>query len=96
MFGPPFRSIRASEGKQEPRPAGTLGNAALGGDIRQPAGTHELRDDAQREFAYGPASGLPDSEIGTFPQSLMDVAKERRWNVISMKNDWKHVFAFEE
>lgn len=55
-----------------------------------------LHDDAQREFAYGPASGLPDSEIGTFPQSLMDVAKERRWNVISMKNDWKRVFAFEE
>ena len=28
-----------------------------------------------REFAYGPANGLPDSKVGTFCQSLMDEAK---------------------
>jgi hypothetical protein len=53
-----------------------------------------LHDDAEREFAYGPADGLPDSHIGTFPQSLMDEAKSRRnWKIISMKNDWKTIFA---
>ena len=34
-----------------------------------------LHDDAEREFAYGPANGLPDSQIGTFSQALMDTAK---------------------
>ncbi|MCB0386535.1 MAG: haloacid dehalogenase-like hydrolase, partial [Bdellovibrionales bacterium] len=29
-----------------------------------------LHDDAKREYAYGPAQGLPDSKVGTFPQSL--------------------------
>lgn len=52
-------------------------------------------DDAKREYAYGPAGGLPDTKIGRFPQSLMDEAKTRGWNVISMKNDWKVIFPFE-
>jgi hypothetical protein len=52
-------------------------------------------DDAQREYAYGPAGGLPDTKVGTFDQSLMDEAKAKGWTVISMKNDWKRVFAFE-
>ena len=51
-----------------------------------------LHDDAEREYAYGPANGLPDSKVGTFSQSLMDEAKQRGWVVISMKNDWKTVF----
>jgi phosphoglycolate phosphatase-like HAD superfamily hydrolase len=51
-----------------------------------------LHDDAQREYAYGPAYGLPDTKIGAFPQSLMDEAKERGWVVISMKNDWNTIF----
>jgi phosphoglycolate phosphatase-like HAD superfamily hydrolase len=52
-------------------------------------------DDAQREYAYGPAGGLPGTKVGTFDQSLMDEAKAKGWTVISMKNDWKRVFAFE-
>jgi hypothetical protein len=52
-------------------------------------------DDAAREYAYGPAGGLPDTKVGTFPQSLMDEAKARAWTVISMKNDWNRIFAFE-
>jgi phosphoglycolate phosphatase-like HAD superfamily hydrolase len=52
-------------------------------------------DDPTREYAYGPAGGLPDTTVGTFDQSLMDEAKSRAWTVISMKNDWKRVFAFE-
>ena len=55
-----------------------------------------LHDDADREYAYGPARGLPDSKIGTFTQPLYDEAKQRGWNVISMKNDWQRVFAFEK
>jgi phosphoglycolate phosphatase-like HAD superfamily hydrolase len=55
-----------------------------------------LHDDAAREYAYGPAKGLPDSKIGTFPQSLYDLAIKSGWTVISMKNDWKRVFAFEK
>lgn len=51
-----------------------------------------LHDDAEREFAYGPANGLPDTKLGTFPQALMDEAKRRGWTVISMKNDWKQIF----
>jgi hypothetical protein len=54
-----------------------------------------LHDDAQREYAYGPAQGLPDTKVGTFPQALYDEAKQQGWVVISMKNDWKRVFAFE-
>ena len=54
-----------------------------------------LHDDAQREFAYGPARGLPDTKVGTFTQALYDEAKKDAWTVISMKNDWKRVFTFE-
>ncbi len=54
-----------------------------------------LHDDAAREYAYGPAAGLPDSKFGTFTQALYDEAKKDGWLVISMKNDWKRIFAFE-
>jgi haloacid dehalogenase-like hydrolase len=54
-----------------------------------------LHDDAQREYAYGPAQGLPDTKVGTFTQALYDEAKKDGWTVISMKNDWKRIFAFE-
>jgi hypothetical protein len=54
-----------------------------------------LHDDAQREYAYGPAQGLPDTKVATFTQALYDEAKKDGWTVISMKNDWKRIFAFE-
>ena len=54
-----------------------------------------LHDDAAREYAYGPARGLPDSKFGTFTAALDDEAKKNGWTVISMKNDWKRVFTFE-
>jgi len=54
-----------------------------------------LHDDAAREYAYGPAQGLPDSKVGTFTQALYDAALNNGWTVISMKNDWKRIFAFE-
>jgi hypothetical protein len=52
-----------------------------------------LHDDAQREYAYGPAQGLPDTKVGKFTQALYDKAKD--WTVISMKNDRKRIFAWE-
>jgi hypothetical protein len=55
-----------------------------------------LHDDATREYAYGPAQGLPDTKVGTFTQALYDEAKAKGWTVISMKNDWKQIFAWEK
>jgi len=46
-------------------------------------------DDAAREFAYG-----AESKIGTFSDALMAEAKKNDWTVISMKDDWKTIFAF--
>ena len=54
-----------------------------------------LHDDQDREYAYGPANGLPDTKVGTFTPKLLDEAKQRGWTVISMKNDWKRIFAWE-
>jgi len=54
-----------------------------------------LHDDAEREYAYGPADGLPDTKVGTFTQALYDEAKKNGWTVISMKKDWKVIFSFE-
>ena len=54
-----------------------------------------LHDDATREYAYGPAQGLPATKVGAFTQALYDEAKKQGWVVISMKNDWKRIFAFE-
>jgi len=54
-----------------------------------------LHDDAKREYAYGPAQELPDTKVGTFTQALYDEATKNGWTVISMKNDWKRIFAFE-
>jgi haloacid dehalogenase-like hydrolase len=53
-----------------------------------------LHDDAQREYAYGPADGLPDTKVGTFSVALMNEAQSRGWTVISMKKDWQRIFAF--
>jgi phosphoserine phosphatase len=55
-----------------------------------------LHDDAEREYAYGPAQGLPDTKVGTFTQALYDEARKDGWTVISMKKDWRKIFAFEQ
>jgi phosphoglycolate phosphatase-like HAD superfamily hydrolase len=54
-----------------------------------------LHDDATREYAYGPATGLPASRVGTFTQALYDEAQRKGWTVISVKKDWKRIFTFE-
>lgn len=52
-------------------------------------------DDPVREYAYGPAGGLPNTHVGTFTEALLREADDRGWEVISMKDDWKQIFAFE-
>jgi len=53
-------------------------------------------DDATREYAYGPAGGLPATQVGTFPDALMAQAKQKGWVVISMQKDWKRIFPFDQ
>jgi phosphoglycolate phosphatase-like HAD superfamily hydrolase len=48
-------------------------------------------DDATREYAYG-----AESNIGTFSDALTTEANKRGWVIISMKNDWKRIFAWEQ
>jgi len=47
-------------------------------------------------YAYGPAKGLPDVGMGAFPQNYYDLAIKNGWIVVSMKNDWNRVFAFDK
>lgn len=85
------------------RPYAALGNST--GDrqmleyTKAGAGTRlcmlVLHDDAKREYAYGPAQGLPETKVGTFTQALYDEAKKQGWVIISMKDDWKRIFEFE-
>ena len=82
------------------RPVVAFGNSGGDAEMLQWTGAGKgphlmvlvFHDDAQREYAYGPAGGLPDTKVGTFPQSLMDEAKKDGWSVVSMKTDWKRVF----
>ena len=86
---PPVRRVRQLDGR--PADAGIH----HGGDGARLA-MLVLHDDAKREYAYGPAQGLPDTKVGTFTQALYDEAKKQGWTVISMKNDWNRIFAFEQ
>ena len=86
------------------RPIAAFGNSAGDREMLEWTGAGSGRrlmmlvfhDDAEREYAYGPANGLPDTKFGTFPESLMAEAKQKGWVVISMKNDWARVFAFDK
>jgi phosphoserine phosphatase len=85
------------------RPAASFGNSTGDREMLEYTGGGDgarlvmlvLHDDAQREYAYGPAQGLPDTKVGTFTQALYDEAKQKGWTIISMKNDWKKIFPFE-
>jgi len=83
------------------RPTAAFGNS--GGDAQMLEWTQAgkgsrlvFHDDANREYAYGPAKGLPDTHVGTFSDALMAEAVKNGWVVISMKSDWKRVFPFEQ
>jgi len=84
------------------RPRAAFGNSDGDREMLEYAGAGDgarlmmliLHDDAQREYAYGPAEGLPETKVGAFSQALYDEAKKNNWAVVSMKKDWKRIFAF--
>ncbi|PQO46007.1 HAD family hydrolase [Blastopirellula marina] len=86
------------------RPIASFGNSGGDREMLQWADAGEglslkmlvFHNDAEREYAYGPADGLPDTKFGAFPQDLMDEAKQKGWVVIRMKEDWKTIFTFEK
>jgi phosphoserine phosphatase len=84
----PYAAFGNSTGDQE-----MLEYTTAGDGLR--LGMLVLHDDAKREYAYGPAQGLPDTKVGTFTQALYDEAQKRGWVVIRMKDDWKRLFPFD-
>ncbi len=54
-----------------------------------------LHDDAEREYAYGPAPRAARYEGRHLHSSTLRRGEEGWLVVISMKNDWKRIFAFE-
>lgn len=86
------------------RPSAAFGNSTGDKQMLEYSGAGDgtrlcmlvLHDDATREYAYGPALGMSDTKVGAFTQALYDEATSKGWTVISMKNDWKLIFAFEE
>jgi phosphoglycolate phosphatase-like HAD superfamily hydrolase len=86
------------------RPRAAFGNSVGDREMLEYTGTGGgarlmmlvLHDDGAREYAYGPARGLPDSKVGTFTSALDDEAKKNGWTVISMKSDWTKIFAFDQ
>lgn len=80
----PIAAFGNSDGDQQ-----MLEYAQGGGGARLLMLVHH--DDKAREFEYG-----AKSHIGTFSDALMTEAKDKNWNVISMKDDWKRIFAFEK
>ena len=85
----PFASFGNSTGDRQMLEYTTAGERARLGML-------VLHDDSKREYAYGPAKGLPDTKVGTFTEALYDEAKKRGWVVISMKDDWKRLFSFDK
>jgi hypothetical protein len=85
----PYAAVGNSPGDQQMLEYTTAGDGARLGML-------VLHDDVKREYAYGPAQGLPTTKVGTFPQKLYDDAKKHGWVVISMKDDWKRLFPFDK
>jgi hypothetical protein len=77
------------------RPVLASGNVRTGGDIEMLRYSQGRRgaslqlmvnhDDAVREFAYGEKDN-----------ASLDAAKKHGWIVVSIKNDWSKVFAFDK
>lgn len=82
------------------RPIAAFGNSRGDADMLEYAtsakgarlGMLVLHDDGAREYAYGPAQGLPNAGVGVFDQALFDRARNEGWHVISMRKDWRDVF----
>ncbi len=79
---------RVCAGDHDPRKSKAGGGTRLA--------TLVMHDHAKREYAYGPAPGLPATRVGAFTQPLYDEARKDGRIVVSMKDDWKRIFALEE
>ena len=54
-----------------------------------------LHDDVDANTPTDRPTDCRDTKVGIFAQALYDEAKKDGWLIISMKNDWKRIFAFE-
>ena len=79
----PIAAFGNSDGDQQ-----MLEWTTAGGDVRFALIVHH--DDAEREWAYD-----RKSQIGALDKAW-DEAKAKGWTVVSMKDDWNRVFAFEK
>ncbi|MFK4528071.1 hypothetical protein ABIF90_006052 [Bradyrhizobium japonicum] len=85
------------------RPNASFGNSTGDQQMLEYTGAGEgarlsmlvLHDDGIREYAYGPAQGLPYTKIGSFTPALYAEARKKNGTIISMKNDWKNIFSFQ-
>ncbi len=67
------------------RPSAAFGNSDGDRQMLEYTGAGEgarlmvlvMHDDDKREYAYGPAQGLPDTKVGAFTQALYDEAKKK-------------------
>ena len=62
---------------------------------RRAAGDAGAARRCEARIRLRPGAGPARHKVGAFTQALYDEAKKKGWTVISMKNDWKKIFAFE-
>ena len=83
------------------RPIAAFGNSGGDAEMLQWTGAGKgarlmmlvFHDDAEREYAYGPAGGLPETpRWGPFRRRSWTRRRRTAGRVISMKTDWKRIF----
>src|ERR1700730_7374454 len=50
--------------------------------------------DELKPHRHEPSLSTLDTKVGTLSQAMYDMAKKQDWMIVSMKNDWKRIFAF--
>ena len=86
----PIMAFGNSDGDLEMLQYTTIDNPTAPGQPRPRYGLIVHHTDAEREYAYD-----RDSRVGRLDRAL-DEAPKRGWTVVSMKTDWKKIFAFEK
>jgi hypothetical protein len=86
----PIMAFGNSDGDLEMLQYTTIDNPTEPGRQRPRFGLIVHHTDAEREYAYD-----RDSRVGRLDKAL-DEAPKRGWTVVSMKTDWKTIFAFQK
>ena len=61
------------------------------------AGVHSIRiDQSAKKVLLDQTDSNDRTLVPTITNNLYDEAKAKGWTVISMKNDWKQIFAWEK